>query len=502
VIPTPPPVFAPSRGPGEVPSRPTMGLLFPRLAFADDRRALQADDGALSYAELARAAGGHAARLAAMGIAPGARVAVWAQPSIRTFVATVGQLLGGYVTVPLNPKLGARELRHILDDAQPEAVFAADLDAVRARTPKAHLVTMEQASPPRREVDDDPALLLYTSGTTGAPKGAVIPARAVAANIDALAERWRWTDADTVVHALPIFHVHGLVLGALGSLRVGGALRAFGKFEPARIAAALQGEATVSFNVPTMIHRLLDAAEQDPEIARALAGPRLLISGSAGLPVREHRRMEALTGRGIHERYGLTETLINCAVPAYEPPRPGYVGPPLPGVELRLVDDERRPLASDDDATLGEIAVRGPSVFSGYLNRPEATAAVRDIEGWFYTGDLATRTPDGHLRIVGRRSVDLIKTGGYKVGAGEIEAVLLEHPQVREVAVVGVPDDDLGQRIVAFVVPRDPSTPPPAQALIDRVASELTPHKRPREVRMVDGLPRNAMGKVQKKKLI
>ncbi|MAC29591.1 MAG: hypothetical protein CMH59_24435 [Myxococcales bacterium] len=165
------------------------------------------------------------------------------------------------------------------------------------------------------------------------------------------------------------------------------------------------------------------------------------------------------------------------------------------------MDDDRQPLDARDDATLGEVAVRGPSVFLGYLNRPDATAAVRDEEGWFYTGDLATRTADGAIRIVGRRSVDLIKTGGYKVGAGEVEACLLEDPGVAEVAVVGLPDEDLGERIVAFVVPRDAATPPDPAALIDAVAKGLTPHKRPREVRFVSALPRNAMGKVQKKKL-
>lgn len=478
-----------------------MALLFPRITFADDRPAVEADDGALSYAELARAAGGHAARLAAAGVEPGAHVAVWAQPSVRTLVAMVGQLLGGYVTVPLNPKLGARELGHILGDADPVAIFAADADAVRERTPEVQPLSMQEAAPPRREVDDSAALLLYTSGTTGAPKGALISARAIAANLDALTECWQWTDADTVVHALPLFHVHGLVLGAFGSLRVGGGLRVFSRFEPAAFAAALEASGTMAFHVPTMIHRLIDAGERDPAIARALASARLLISGSAALPVREHRRMEALTGRGVHERYGLTETLINCAVPAHEPPRPGYVGPPLRGVELRLVDDDRNVLDAHDDATIGEVAVRGPSVFMGYLHRPDATAAVRDADGWFYTGDLATRAPDGAIRIVGRRSVDLIKTGGYKVGAGEIEACLLEHEQVSEVAVVGLPDEDLGQRIVAFVVPRDPAAPPPPQTLVDLVANELTPHKRPREVRFVDALPRNAMGKVQKKRL-
>jgi malonyl-CoA/methylmalonyl-CoA synthetase len=328
----------------------------------------------------------------------------------------------------------------------------------------------------------------------------VLTARNAAANIDGLAEAWAWTAEDTVVHALPLFHVHGLILGLFGSRRVGGHLRWVPRFSPEKVAAALDTDGTMLFAVPTMYHRLIDAADEDASVASALRDARLLISGSAGLPVREHRRMEEITGRRVIERYGLTETLINTAV-RHDAPRPGYVGPPVPGVELRLVDDQRQPMSARDDATIGEVAVRGPSVFAGYLDDPEATAKVLDEEGWFYTGDLATMTEDGVVRHVGRRATDLIKTGGFKVGAGEVEAALLEEPGVAEVAVVGVADDDLGERIVAYVVPRDHDEPPDSEALAGAVASALAPHKRPREIHFVEGLPRNAMGKVQKKRL-
>ncbi len=250
-----------------------------------------------------------------------------------------------------------------------------------------------------------------------------------------------------------------------------------------------------------MYHRLADEAAADPAIADALRRARLLVSGSAALGLREHQRIAALSGRGVHERYGLTETLINCAVPADLPPEPGRVGPPLPGVELRLVDDARTPIDAVDDATIGEIAVRGPNVFPGYLNRPEATAAVVDADGWFYTGDLATRRADGSIKIVGRRATDLIKSGGYKIGAGEIEAALADHPAVAEAAVIGAPDPDLGERIVAFVVLRPCADPPAPAALAEWVAALLAPHKRPRAVHLVDALPRNAMGKVVKASL-
>jgi malonyl-CoA/methylmalonyl-CoA synthetase len=255
------------------------------------------------------------------------------------------------------------------------------------------------------------------------------------------------------------------------------------------------------FGVPTMYHRLIDAAASDPAVGAALRRARLLVSGSAALPVAEHERARQVAGLSIYERYGLTETLIDCAVRADGPPRPGYVGPPLAGVELQLVDEARRPIAANDDTTLGEIAVRGRHLFDGYLGNPAATAAVMDLDGWFYTGDVGTIAPDGAVRVHGRRATDLIKTGGFKVGAGEIEACLAGSPGVAEAAVIGLPDPDLGERIVAFVVPRDPASPPAEDALIRRVAAELAPHKRPREVRFLEALPRNAMGKVQKAKL-
>ncbi|WP_434415039.1 AMP-binding protein [Nannocystis pusilla] len=485
-----------------------MDALFPCLAHPDGRTVLTVGDATYTDRQLLAAARRHAEALIRAGVRPGDRVGVWTQPHLGTVVALVGGALAGVVTVPLNPRLGERECSHIAADAAPRCCFAARPDdAPDGPLGRALPVDEDMSEKSCPEVqsefhraDDRPLLLIYTSGTTGAPKGAVLTAAGVAANIDGLARAWAWTAADTVVHALPLFHVHGLVLGLFGSLRIGGRLHWQPRFEPAPLAAALRGGGML-FAVPTMYVRLADLAERDPSVAADLGAARLLISGSAALSAREHRRIAALTGRGVYERYGLTETLIVCAVPTSGPPRPGLVGPPLPGVEVMLVDDERRPLDVADDATLGEIAVRGPSVFAGYLGRPDATAAVRDADGWFYTGDLATRTADGAYRIVGRRATDLIKCGGFKIGAGEIETCLLEHPDVAEVAVVGAPDDDLGERIVAFVVARDPARPPPAEQLVDLVARALAPHKRPRDVRFVDALPRNAMGKVIKARL-
>ena len=466
------------------------------LSAATDRLALRVGDRALTHRELACACTHHVAMLRARGVAPGDRVGVWTQPALETMVALVAHAAAGYVSVPLDPKLGERELAHVLGDAAPKLCVAA-----APQDPSAARITIATDGAPLAPspVRDVPALVLYTSGTTGAPKGALITDRNIASDLDMLAAAWAWTGDDTVVHALPLFHVHGLVLGLFGSVRRGGALRWVPKFTPEDLAGALGEHAATSramlFAVPTMYHRLCDAAEHAPAIADALRAARLLVSGSAPLPAREHQRIERLTGHRAIERYGLTETLIVCSSRHDGERRPGYVGPPLDGLELRLVDDARAPIDASDDATIGEIAVRGANVFGGYLNRDDATRAVLDADGWFYTGDLATRAADGQIRIVGRRSTDIIKCGGFKVGAGEVEAALLEHPDVAEAAVIGKPDPDLGERIVAFVVVRAPVAP---EALEAHVASRLSPHKRPRDVHVVDTLPRNAMGKVQK----
>ena len=302
-----------------------------------------------------------------------------------------------------------------------------------------------------------------------------------------------------LAHGLPLFHVHGLILGMLGPLRLGGTLHHLGRFSSKAAAAELAGPATMLFGVPTMYHRLIADAEADPEIGRALRRARLLVSGSAALPASDHERIRSLTGQRIVERYGMTETLMNTAVRADGDRRPGTVGAPVAGVELRLVADDGRALGPGED-DVGEIQVRGPNLFLEYLNRPDATVEAFS-DGWFRTGDVATRDPDGYLRIVGRRATDLIKSGGFKIGAGEIEAALLEHHAVADAAVTGEPDPDLGERVVAWIVPAAGHRPPEPDELADLVARLLSPHKRPRVVRYLSALPRNEMGKVQKTRL-
>ncbi|MEV8591582.1 acyl-CoA synthetase [Streptomyces sp. NPDC052012] len=479
-----------------------MSPLFPALTDGPpDRPALRFGDRALTYGQL-----GAAAAAVTDGLRGARRVAVWATPELETAVAVTAGLLAGVPVVPLNPRSGEKELGHILTDSAPGLLLTApgaQLPAPLGDVPRldVDVTATSPRLPEDRALDEDPALIVYTSGTTGPPKGAVIPRRAVAATLDALADAWQWTGDDVLVHGLPLFHVHGLVLGVLGPLRRGGSVRHLGRFTTEGVARELNSGATMLFGVPTMYHRIAEALPAEPELAKALSGARLLVSGSAALPVHDHERIAAATGRRVIERYGMTETLMNTSVRADGEARPGTVGVPLPGVELRLVEEDGSPVTSYDGEAVGEIQVRGPNLFTEYLNRPDATAGAFTADGWFRTGDMAVREPDGYVRIVGRKATDLIKSGGYKIGAGEIENALLEHPGVREAAVTGEPDADLGERIVAWVVPADPQSPPGLEELAEHVARRLAPHKRPRVVHHLDTLPRNGMGKIMKRAL-
>lgn len=417
------------------------------------------------------------------------RVAILATPTATTVLAVTGCLIAGVPFVPVPADVGAAERAHILTDSGAQA-WLGELPTETEGLP--HIPVRMHARSWHRYAEpspDSPAIIMYTSGTTGLPKGVLISRRAIAADIDALSTAWQWTAGDTLVHGLPLFHVHGLVLGLLGSLRIGNRFVHTGKPTPAAYAAAA---GSLYFGVPTVWSRVVG----DEASARALASARLLVSGSAALPVPVFDELVRLTGHAPVERYGSTESLITISTRADGERRPGWVGLPLSGVQTRLVDDDGAPVPHDGE-TIGHLQIKSPTVFSGYLNRPDATAEAFDEDGWFRTGDVAVVDADGMHRIVGRESVDLIKSGGFRIGAGEIETVLLGYPGVDEVAVVGVPDDDLGQRIVAFVVG---SVAP--DDVIDFVAQQLSVHKRPREVRVVESLPRNAMGKVLKKELL
>ena len=405
-------------------------------------------------------------------------LAVTADASLETVVAVVAGLMAGVPVVPVPPDAGPLERTHILSDSGASTCPPVDVSE------RSWFAEAEQ-------IPERTAMILYTSGTTGLPKGVVLSAAAIAADLDLLAAAWEWTPGDVLAHGLPLFHVHGLILGVLGALRVGSPLVHTGRPTPAAYAAA---GGTLYFGVPTVWSRVAE----DPSAARALRRARLLVSGSAGLPVPVFDRLERLAGQGPIERYGMTETLITVSGTPVGERRPGWVGHPLPGVATRIVDDTGAPVPADGES-IGSLEILTPTVMTGYLNRPEETAAVTTDDGWIRTGDVACAAADGWHRIVGRESVDLIKSGGYRVGAGEVEAALLAHPAVREAAVVGQPDEDLGQVIVAYVVAGDAVTGP---ELSEFVASTLSIHKRPRRVVLVGQLPRNAMGKVQKKQLL
>ncbi|MGW3770573.1 acyl-CoA synthetase [Actinomadura verrucosospora] len=423
-------------------------------------------------------------------------VAVHATATLETVAAVVGGLLAGVPVVPLPPDSGPAERAHILGDSGADLILADG--ATEASGTEPPLLPVDRlpsgGSGGHGEVPADAtALILYTSGTTGAPKGVLISRSAIAAGLDALAEAWAWTPGDVLVHGLPLFHVHGLVLGVLGPLRVGSPLVHTGRPRPELYAAAARDDGgSLFFGVPTVWSR----TAADPSTAEALRGARLLVSGSAPLPVPVFERLSALTGHRPVERYGMTETLITVSARAEGDRRPGYVGTPLPGVETRLAAEDGSAVPPDGE-TPGELHVRAPLLFKGYLNRPEATAESFTPDGWFRTGDIATIGPDGWHRIVGRASTDLIKSGGYRIGAGEIENALLAHPAVREAAVVGTPHDDLGEQVTAYVVADGVGE----RQLIDFVAERLSVHKRPRVVHLVGSLPRNAMGKVVKSRL-
>jgi fatty acid CoA ligase FadD36 len=439
----------------------------------------------LSRHELLGRAAAVAAELAGAPV-----VAVHAVPGAPTVVAVTAALLAGVPAVPVPPDAGHRERAHLLRDSgaalmlsdEPAAAGDSGVPVLPVTGPARSSTVPAEPDPGR------PALVLYTSGTTGPPKGVVLSRAAVAADLDALADAWAWTPDDTLVHGLPLYHVHGLVLGVLGPLRIGSRLVHTARPTPEAYAAA---PGSLYFGVPTVWSRIAAA----PAAARRLGRARLLVSGSAPLPVPVFHDLVALTGQAPVERYGMTETLITVSARADGERRAGHVGRPVAGAATRLLDDTGAPLAADG-ATIGHLQVRGPTLFDGYL-RDGRTEPAPLIDGWYPTGDVATIGPDGWHRIVGRASTDLIKSGGYRIGAGEVEDALLTHPAVREAAVVGVPDPDLGEQVTAFVV--GDAVPP--QELIRFVAERLAAHKRPRVVHFVDALPRNAMGKVQKDRL-
>jgi len=463
---------------------------------ADPAAPVLRDDGSgwVSAAELEARTRAAAGRLAAAGVVPGARVLMSCPPSVDTVVAHVAALRLGAVVVPVNTAFGPEEIGRVWAEARPVVALASDpgrlpaeagavagLDELPARGGGAGAdadAVLDRAGP------DDPALLVFTSGTTGRPKGALLSHGNLLASAEALRLAWRWEPGDRLVLSLPLFHMHGLGVGVHGTL-LAGASAVITPFSPDGVLDAAAAEsATLFFGVPTMYVRLAAS----PRV-RELARLRLCVSGSAPLDPELWGALAERGGQHVLERYGMTETVMNVSNPYDGDRRPGSVGLALPGVAVRLAD------GPDDEP--GEILVRGPNVLRSYWERPDATAAAFDPDGWFLTGDLGRFDPDGYLRIVGR-SKDLIITGGYNVYPREVEEVLGQHPAVAEAAVAGEPSAEWGETVVAFVVARDAVA---GEELLAWCADRLAPYKRPRAVRFLDALPRNALGKVVKAEL-
>jgi malonyl-CoA/methylmalonyl-CoA synthetase len=484
-------------------------LLVDRAAQFGGRTAIADPGGSLSYGGLL-----DASSRVAVGLLAGradldeARVAFLAEPGREHVAAQWGIWRAGGIAVPLAASHPERELAQVLDDATPDVVVAdrplaprveplARQRGLRFETVPSLLrgspeATLPALAPGRR------ALIVYTSGTTGRPKGAVTTHAALRAQIAALVDAWAWRPDDRVLHVLPLHHVHGIVNVLSCALWSGAACEFLPRFDPLTAWDHLaSGDITLFMAVPTIYHRLVAAWDSaDPAARRrwsaGAARSRLMVSGSAALPVGVLSRWREITGHTLLERYGMTEIGMALSNPLAGDRRPGTVGQPLPGVEVRLVDESGRPVASGQP---GEIEVRGPQVFREYWGRPDETArAFRD--GWFRTGDVAV-VEAGYYRILGRQSTDIIKSGGYKVSALEIEEALREHPDVRDCAVVGVADQDLGEKIVAALT-LAPGVELDAAGLRRWARERLAPYKVPRELRIVPDLPRNAMGKVTK----
>jgi len=478
-----------------------------------DRIAIEADGAGHRYGDLLAAA----ERVATHLLGPAsdlaeARIAYLAPPSFEHVAVQWGIWLAGGMAVPIATTHPQAEIARLVDDAEPAIVVAAPevLEALRPilREREAFLIstTTLLAEPATRArllpvEDGRRALMVYTSGTTGRPKGVVTTFANLDAQSGVLADAWGWRPADRILHVLPLHHVHGIVNALACPLRVGATVE-FMTFDAERVWERFaSGEVSVFMAVPTVYVRLLQAWEDADPVCRdrwseGAATLRLMVSGSAALPEPVFERWRTVTGQVLLERYGMTEVGMALSNPLAGERVAGSVGAPLPGVEARIVDSQGGICPGGES---GELELRGPQIFREYWRRPDETrAAFRD--DWFRTGDEAV-VEDRRWRIRGRRSVDILKTGGYKVSALEIERQILEHPAVAEVAVVGVPDAEWGDRVCAAVVLKPGAVLEPS-ALRSWCRERLAPYKIPRTVRVIDALPRNALGKVTKPDLV
>jgi len=471
-----------------------------------------ADASSISYAEIDRDSGRMAQVLCSLGVAPGDRVMVQVDKSPQAVVLYLASLRVGAVFLPLNTAYTAREVAYFLGDAEPRLVVcrpqaaeelaplveAADraqlltLDAEGGGTLMAQFAAATDSDLVVPRAADDLAAILYTSGTTGRSKGAMITHRNLASNALVLHQYWGWQPDDVLIHALPIFHVHGLFVALHCALLNGSPMLFLPRFDVDAVIERLP-RATVLMGVPTFYVRLVDHPALD---RRQVARMRLFISGSAPLLEETFHAFEQRTGHRILERYGMTEVGMACSNPLDGERVPGTVGFPLPGVSARVADAEGHEVARGEP---GVLEMTGPNVFRGYWRMPEKTAEEFRADGYFVSGDIATMSADGRVTIVGRAK-DLIISGGYNVYPKEIELLIDALPGVRESAVIGVPHPDFGEAVIAVIV-RDGSTPVEAGDIAESLSGELARFKQPKSIVFVDQLPRNTMGKVQKNAL-
>lgn len=477
---------------------------------APDAVFIETADGRLwTYGDLLGWSGRLANTLVAAGVEPGDRVAVQVEKSPEALMLYLACLRAGAVYLPLNTAYTLAELDYFVGDAEPRLVVvsprAAEGISKIASKYGAHVETLDAAGggsllARAAEADsafedvgrgpDDLAAILYTSGTTGRSKGAMLTHDNLLSNALTLKDYWRFTPADRLIHALPIFHTHGLFVASNVILMAGASMFFLPKFDPDQVLA-LMPRATAMMGVPTFYVRLLQHEELNRDVA---AGMRLFISGSAPLLAETHRAFRERTGHAILERYGMTETNMNTSNP-YEGERiAGTVGFPLPDVELRVVDPETGTPLPDEET--GMIEVRGPNVFKGYWRMPEKTKAEFRGDGFFITGDLGKIDARGYVHIVGRGK-DLVISGGYNIYPKEVESEIDQLPGVVESAVIGVSHPDFGEGVTAVVV-REPGSDIDEQAILDALKDRLARYKQPKRIIFVDDLPRNTMGKVQK----
>jgi len=467
------------------------GILPVELLKGGSAVVLRSGDRHLTGAELRAEAEQVAGGLRELGVKPGDRIGMYAASSLDWVIAYLGAQRSGACVVPMNPDYRSAEVEHIVTNADPFLVItdderAATVDGLGRRV--VNLTKLPRGAPPPMPelTSESPAAILYTSGTTGRPKGAVLDHGGLLAQARGAIEMWRWTSADILVHALPLFHLHGLGMGLHGTLLSGGSATLI-HFSPQAVVAELtrgdEQRGTMFFGVPSMYQRLLDWMDEHPT---DLSHVRLFVSGSAPLPPALFERCERLLGQPPVERYGITEGGIVITNPYEGPRQPGRVGIPFPGVEVRIGDKD-------------EVMLKGGQVFQGYWRNEAATKEAFTPDGFFMTGDVGEIGEDGTLAIRGRLK-ELIISGGFNVYPREVEIVLESHPAVEEVAVAGVPSEAWGEEVTAFVVPSKTQALV-AEELIAFARERLATYKCPRRVVVVESLPRNAMGKIERSKL-